>query len=80
MFVKPIASLEKYRGQFIEEANTYLANSTNFMDNVILQTSLLKWGVKSSEIKHFKTNSLGELIEAGSFSFLTVIWQISLVQ
>lgn len=26
MSVKPIASLEKYKGQFIEEANTYLAN------------------------------------------------------
>ncbi len=69
MSVKPIASLEKYRGQFIEEAKTYLASSTNFMDNVILQTSLLKWGVNSSEIKRFKTKSLEELIEVGSFSF-----------
>ena len=69
MSVKPIASLEKYREQLIEDAKNNLAVSNNFMDNVILQTALLKWGVASAEIKSFKANSLEELIENGPFSF-----------
>lgn len=69
MSVKPIASLEKYRPQLIEDTKNVLANSTNFMDNVILNTSLLRWGVDPPAMKSFAANSLEELIEEGSFSF-----------
>ncbi len=69
MSVQPIASLEKYRAQLIEETKQALAGTENFMDEVILSTSLLRWGVEPPAMKVHAANSLRELIEEGNFSF-----------
>lgn len=69
MSVKPIASLEKLKPQLIEDAKNALAKTNNFMDEVILSTSLLRWGVEPPLMKVHEANSLEELIEEGSFSF-----------
>ncbi len=74
MSVKPISSLERYKGQFIEEAKSLLLGTNNFMDQIILQTALLKWGVNMSNINIIKTNSLTELIETDTFSFFNGDW------
>ena len=69
MSVKPIASLEKYRPQLIEDAKKALVKSTGFMDEVILSTSLLRWGVIPAEGKTHTAESLEDLVEDESFSF-----------
>ncbi|MFN3667101.1 MAG: hypothetical protein ACK4S0_13125, partial [Sediminibacterium sp.] len=46
MALKPIPPLEKLKPQLIEDAKVALSTSTVFMDQVILGTSLLRWGVK----------------------------------
>jgi hypothetical protein len=69
MTVKPIPSLEKYRAQLIEDTKQALASADNFMDEVILSTSLLRWGVEPAVMKVHEANSLTELIEDGDFSF-----------
>ncbi|MCK9403392.1 MAG: hypothetical protein M0Q26_08340 [Chitinophagaceae bacterium] len=69
MSVRPIRSLEKLKPQLIAEASNALAKGNGFMDDVILSTSLLRWGVQPAGIKSYKADSLQELIEEGSFSF-----------
>jgi hypothetical protein len=69
MSVKPIPSLEKYKTQLIEETKQALGTSDNFMDEVILSTSLLRWGVEPPGMKTHTANSMEELIEDGDFSF-----------
>jgi hypothetical protein len=69
MTVKPIPSLEKYRPQLIEDTKQALAASNDFMDEVILSTSLLRWGVTPPAGKAHEAGSLEELVEDGSFSF-----------
>ncbi len=69
MMVKPIPALEKLKPQLIEDAKEALANATGFMDEVILSTSLLRWGVEPPLMKVHKANSLEELVEDESFSF-----------
>jgi len=69
MSVRPIPSLEKYRPQLIEEAREAMNHSTDFMEQVILSTSLLRWGVQPPAIEIYTAGSLTELIEEGSFSF-----------
>jgi len=69
MSVGPIASLEKYKTQLIEETKQALAATDNFMEEVILGTSLLRWGVVPPAMKVHEANSLRELIEDGHFSF-----------
>ncbi|MES2329886.1 MAG: hypothetical protein V4539_09805 [Bacteroidota bacterium] len=69
MAVKPIPSLEKFRPQLIEDTKQALAGADNFMDEVILSTSLLRWGVEPPVMKVHEANSLEELIEDGNFSF-----------
>ena len=69
MSVRPIPSLEKYRPMLIEQAKEACNNATDFMEQVILGTSLLRWGVQPPAIKIDTPGSLTELIEEGSFSF-----------
>jgi hypothetical protein len=69
MSVKPIPSLEKYRAQLIEDTRQALDVSDNFMDQIILSTSLLRWGIEPPAMKVHEANSLTELIEDGDFSF-----------
>ncbi len=69
MSVKPIPSLEKYRSQLIVDTKNALADTDNFMDEVILSTSLLRWGVEPPEGKAHEADSFTELIEESRFSF-----------
>ncbi len=69
MSVKPIPSLEKYRTQLIADTQQALTKTDNFMEEVILCTSLLRWGIQPPVMKVHAANSLAELIEEGNFSF-----------
>jgi len=69
MSVKPIPSLEKYRAQLIDDAKNAFTLENSFMDEVILSTSLLRWGVAPPEGKVREAGSLEELVEDGRFSF-----------
>ena len=69
MSVTTIPSLEKYRPQLIEDTKQALTTATDFMDEVILSTSLLRWGVTPPPGKAHEAESLEELVEDGSFSF-----------
>ncbi len=69
MAVKPIPSLEKYRPLLIEDTRLALSESDNFMDEVILSTSLLRWGVEPPAGKAHEANSITELVEESKFSF-----------
>ena len=69
MSLKPLLQLENFKQQLINEAKTALANTSNFMDQVILSTSLMRWGVKPPDAKVLRTSSLLDLIENESFYF-----------
>lgn len=69
MALKPISSLEKFRPQLIEDTKQALASADTFMDEVILSTSLLRWGVVPPEGKPREAGSLEELVEDEKFSF-----------
>jgi hypothetical protein len=69
MSVKPIPSLEKYRSQLIEETQEALAKAGTFMDEVILGTALMRWGVNPPPSRPRKADSLEELVEDDRFSF-----------
>lgn len=69
MSLKPIPALEKLKPQLIEDAKTALSASSNFMDKVILSTSLLRWGVKPPDMQINSKTSLVDLIEDEQFYF-----------
>jgi hypothetical protein len=69
MSVRPIASLEKYREQLIAETQQALAKADSFMDEVILGTALMRWGVNPPVSKPRKAGSLEDLVEDDRFSF-----------
>lgn len=64
-----IPSLEKYKPQLIADAKEALANASSFMESIILQTSLIRWGVEDIGTKKFEATSLEDLIENKPFSF-----------
>lgn len=63
MAVKPIPELEKLKPQLIADANLALLAADNFMDQVLLSTSLLRWGVAPPDLAPRKANSLEEMVE-----------------
>jgi hypothetical protein len=69
MSVRPIPLLEDRRQQLIEQALAAMDNATGFMDQVILSTALLRWGVKPPVVKPRETENLEALIEEEDFSF-----------
>lgn len=69
MSLQPIPSLEPLKPQLIEDTKKALASATTFMDQVILSTSLLRWGVEPPEIIIDETKSLIDLIEDEQFYF-----------
>jgi len=69
MQLKPIAALEKNREALIGDARKLLENPLPFMDQVLLQTALMRWGVQPAIIQINQKKSLAELIEDDSFSF-----------
>lgn len=69
MSLKPIPSLEQLKPKLIEDTKKALASATTFMDQVLLSTSLLRWGVEPPEIIIDETKSLIDLIEDEQFYF-----------
>ncbi|GAC1443259.1 MAG: hypothetical protein NVSMB63_12130 [Sediminibacterium sp.] len=69
MTASPIPALEAYRPQLIEDARQALEQSNNFIDKVILSTSLLRWGVAPPVVEIHKVTDLHALVEDESFSF-----------
>ena len=69
MSVAPIASLEKLKPKLIADAQEALLHTNDFMDQVILQTALMRWGVKPPAITLETQKSLTDLVEDGHFYF-----------
>jgi hypothetical protein len=64
-----LPSLEKYKPELIEAAIKLLAQSNNFMETILLHTSLMRWGSNNTTLKSFQAASIKELVEADDFSF-----------
>lgn len=69
MSLKPIPSLESLKPQLINQATTLFNQSNSFMEQILLSTSLLKWGAKPPEISIGPNQDLTSLIEDETFSF-----------
>ena len=69
MSLKPIPALEALKPQLIEDTKTALASAKTFMDQVILSTSLLRWGIKPPEIIIEQSSTLVDLIEDEQYYF-----------
>ena len=69
MQLKPIPQLEKYKYILINDAQQLLASSDNFMDKLLIQTSLMRWGILPASININTDQSLQSIIEDESFSF-----------
>ena len=69
MSLKPIPSLEQLKPKLIEDTKKALVSATTFMDQVLLSTSLMRWGVQPPAIMIDETKSLIDLIEDEQFYF-----------
>jgi hypothetical protein len=69
MSLKPIPALEKHKPLLIENARQALLSAETFMDEVIINTSLLRWGVTPPDTRTYEVNNLAELVEDERFSF-----------
>lgn len=69
MSVKPIPSLEKWKPMLIQDAKDALVHFPDFMDKVILSTSLLRWGVDPESEFRYKVHNFESLVEESDFSF-----------
>ena len=71
MALKPIPELEKLKPQLIAEAIQSLLNADNFMDQVLLSTSLLRWGVSPPDLAPRNINSIEDFVEEEGTPFVT---------
>lgn len=69
MSLKPIPSLESLKPQLIQQAIEHFNQSNSLMEQILLSTSLLRWGAKPPEISIGPEQDLTTLIEDESFSF-----------
>ncbi len=69
MQVKPIVPLEKLKPQLVKEAEEALAGADSFMDQLILSTALLRWGVLPVVAKSHEGKSIMQMVEENDFSF-----------
>jgi hypothetical protein len=69
MAVKPIPELEKLKPQLIDDAKQALLAANDYMDQVLLSTSLLRWGVSPPDLAPHKANSLQEMVEKEGSAF-----------
>ena len=69
MHIKPILELEKRKQQLITDAQVLFNQSDSFLDQVMLSTALLKWGVQPPVVQPKMVNSMQALVEDESFSF-----------
>lgn len=71
MALKPIPELEKLKPQLIAEATQALLSADNFMDQVLLSTSLLRWGVSPPVLAPRNINNLEDFVEEEGTPFVT---------
>ena len=69
MSVKPIPALEQYKPQLVADAQKELATNQQFLEQILLSTALMRWGVQPPEITLPLNGTLNELAEDESFSF-----------
>jgi hypothetical protein len=69
MALKPIPELEILKPSLIVETEKLLSATDLFMDQVLLSTSLLRWGVQPPNLAPHKTKGLATLIEDDTFAF-----------
>jgi hypothetical protein len=69
MAVNPIPLLEPYKPALIEQAQAALKKNKGLMDQIILHTALLRWGVNMPSINIQPSDSLYALVEQDKFSF-----------
>lgn len=69
MSLKQIPELEIYRTELVESTQKLLSESNSFIDQTILSTSLMRWGVQPPSIQRSSNQSLFELIEDPGFVF-----------
>ncbi len=68
MSIKPIAPLEQYKKQLIDDAIQIYSTSNNLLDKMILRTALLRWGV-SLPGELVITENIQDDIEHNDFNF-----------
>lgn len=66
---EPIAVLEKYKPQLIIDAKNCFAKATSFTEKVILQTALMRWGVKDLKPLLIDGDNLFDALENNSFIY-----------
>lgn len=69
MQVRPLPALEPYRAQLIADAQNLYAQSSNFIDKVILSTALMRWGVAAPAQELQTGVSLETYVEQNDFVF-----------
>ena len=70
MALKPLPDLDIYKDSLISFTKSKLLKTNNFLEQILLQTSLMRWGVQPSEVITVKNNSeLINRIEDEDFSF-----------
>ncbi len=69
MSTKKIMALEALKSQMVNDAKELLLQSPSFLEQVILSTALLKWGIAPPVVTPKTVTSLRELTEDESFSF-----------
>jgi hypothetical protein len=69
MRLHPIPALEMHKTELVEAAKKLLQESNNFIDQIILSTSLLRWGVVPADIHLSTDKPMIEMIDDPNFVF-----------
>jgi hypothetical protein len=69
MSIQPIPALEIYKSVLIESAKKQLSEANSFLDQTILSTALMRWGVEPPNIQLRSNQSIFDLIEDPGFIF-----------
>lgn len=69
MSLQPIPALEMHKAELVEAAKKQLQESNNFIDQIILSTSLLRWGVEPASIQVSTNKPMIEMIDDPNFVF-----------
>ena len=69
MALKPIPELEILKPLLVSETNKLILSEKGFMDQVLLSTSLLRWGFLPPKITIQNASSLEALVEDDNFFF-----------
>ena len=69
MSLRPIPAIEMHKTELVETAKKLLQESNNFIDQIILSTSLLKWGIEPASIQLSTDKPMIEMIDDPSFVF-----------